>query len=206
MSKILLQEEAGTPSTPGSGKWAVYFKSDGIYIIDDTGAEHGPLEVSGPLTLPEIYDASSDHKYIFAVSELTANRTITLPLLTSNDVFIFQTLPQSISQKRIIPRVGTTTSSATPTINTDNYDFYHLTAQAVDITSFTTNLSGTNTDGQKLWIAITGTAARAITWGASFETGAVALPTTTVTTQRLDVGFVWNSVTSKWRCMASGSG
>ena len=57
--------------------------------------------------------------------------------------------------------------------------------------------------GQTLWIAITGTAARAITWGTSFEASTVALPTTTVTTNRLDVGFVWNSATSKWRCIAS---
>lgn len=111
----------------------------------------------------------------------------------------------TLTNKRVTPRTGTTTSSATPTINTDNVDFYSLTAQAVDITSFTTNLSGTPTEGQKLWIAITGTAARSITWGASFENGPVALPTTTVTTTRLDVGFIWNSVTSKWRCVASGS-
>lgn len=101
-------------------------------------------------------------------------------------------------------RVGATASSATPSINTDIYDMYGLTAQAADITSFTTNLTGTPVDGQKLWIYIVGTAARAITWGASFEAGAAALPTTTVTTQRLDVGFVWNAATSKWRCMASG--
>ena len=112
---------------------------------------------------------------------------------------------QTVTNKRITPRTGTATSSATPTINTDNVDYYSLTAQAADITSMTSSLSGTPTEGQKLWIAITGTAARAITWGASFEAGAVALPTTTVTTQRLDVGFVWNSVTSKWRCMAAGS-
>lgn len=112
---------------------------------------------------------------------------------------------QTLTNKRITPRVSTTTSSATPTINTDNVDMYGLTAQAADITSFTTNLSGTPTDGQKLWIYVVGTAARAITWGASFEAGSVALPTTTVTTQRLDVGFVWNAATSKWRCMASGS-
>ena len=103
---------------------------------------------------------------------------------------------------RIAPRVSTTTSSATPTINTDTVDMYGLTAQAVDITSFTTNLSGTPTNGQKLWIYIVGTAARAITWGASFEASTVALPTTTVTTNRLDVGFVWNAATSKWRCVA----
>lgn len=107
------------------------------------------------------------------------------------------------TNKRITKRTGTTTSSATPTINTDNVDFYSLTAQAADITSFTTNLSGTPTENQTLWIAITGTGARAITWGSSFEASTVALPTTTVTTARLDVGFVWNTVTSKWRCVAA---
>lgn len=108
----------------------------------------------------------------------------------------------NLSASNWIRRTGTTTSSATPTINTDTTDFYSLTAQAVAITSFTTNLSGTPKEGQTLWIAITGTAARAITWGASFEASTVALPTTTVTTARLDVGFVWNTVTSKWRCVA----
>jgi hypothetical protein len=109
---------------------------------------------------------------------------------------------QTLSNKRVSPRASTTASSATPTINTDNTDIFGLTAQAVDITSFTTNLSGTPTNGQKLWIYIVGTAARAITWGASFESSTATLPTTTVTTNRLDVGFVWNVATSKWRCVA----
>lgn len=109
----------------------------------------------------------------------------------------------TLTNKRITKRVGTTTSSATPTINTDDVDMYRLTAQTADITSFTTNLSGTPTDGQTLIISITGTAARAITWGSSFEASTVALPTTTVSTNRLDVGFIWNTATSKWRCIAS---
>lgn len=109
----------------------------------------------------------------------------------------------TLTNKRVTKRTGTTASSATPTINTDNVDFYSITAQSEAITSFTTNLSGTPTEGQTLWIAITGTAARAITWGASFEASTVALPTTTVTTNRLDVGFVWNSVTNKFRCVGS---
>lgn len=117
---------------------------------------------------------------------------------SGNDV----TLAGASLTARIKPRVGTTTSSATPTINTDDVDYYSLTAQTADITSFTTNLSGTPTDAQKLWISITGTAARAITWGSSFESSTVTLPTTTVSTNRLDVGFVWNAATSKWRCVA----
>lgn len=112
---------------------------------------------------------------------------------------------ETLTNKRITKRVGTTTSSATPTINTDTVDAYHLTAQTADITSFTTNLSGTPTDFQQLRISVTGTAARAITWGASFENGPVALPTTTVTTTRLDVLLEYSTVSSKWRCMASGS-
>ena len=119
---------------------------------------------------------------------------------SGNDV----TLAGASLTARVKPRTGGTTSSATPTINTDDVEYYELTAQTADITSFTTNLSGTPTKAQKLWIAITGTAARAITWGTSFESSTVTLPTTTVTTNRLDVGFVWNDVTSKWRCIAKG--
>ncbi len=163
---------------------------------------------TGTVTIPkttEIQDTSADHQYVLAVNELAADRTVTLPLLTGNDEFVFAAHAKTLTNKRVTPRTDSTTSSATPTINTDNVDFYHLTAQTVDITSFTANLSGTPTTDQRLHIAVTGTAARAITWGTSFEAGAVSLPTTTVTTQRLDVLFIWNAVTSKWRCMASGS-
>jgi hypothetical protein len=107
----------------------------------------------------------------------------------------------TVTGTRITPRVSTTASSATPSINTDNVDVYGITALTVNITGFT--MSGTPTNGQKLWIYIVGTAARSITWGASFEASTIALPTTTVSTNRLDVGFVWNSVSSKWRCVGS---
>lgn len=108
---------------------------------------------------------------------------------------------QTLTNKRNTPRVVTTTSTATPSIDSDAADMYGLTAQAANITSVT--VTGTPTDGQVLWIYIVGTAARAISWGASFEASTVALPTTTVSTNRLDVGFVWNAATSKWRCVAS---
>jgi hypothetical protein len=111
---------------------------------------------------------------------------------------------ETLTNKRVTPRVLTSTAnSATPTLNTDSYDSMVITGQSVAITSFTTNLTGTPTSQQKLIISITGTGAIAITWGASFEASTVALPTTTVTTNRLDVGFIWNAVTSKWRCVAS---
>ena len=108
---------------------------------------------------------------------------------------------QALSNKRVIKRVGTTTSSATPTINTDNVDVFTITAQSGDITSFTTNLSGVPTDGQTLLVSITATGTINITWGASFEASTIALPIATVSTARLDVLFVWNVATTKWRCI-----
>ena len=109
----------------------------------------------------------------------------------------------TLTNKRITKRTGTVASSATPTINTDNVDEFYITAQTEAITSFTTNLSGSPTSGQGLFISITGTAARAITWGASFSNGPVALPTTTVTTTALSVFFRYDGTV--WRCMATGS-
>lgn len=111
---------------------------------------------------------------------------------------------ETFTNKRVTKRVGTqTNSSATPTINTDNYDLFSITGQTVDITSMTTNLSGTPTSGQSLIIQITGTASRAITWGTGFESsGNVTLPSTTSGTTMLSVGFIYNSATSKWTCVA----
>lgn len=109
----------------------------------------------------------------------------------------------TLTNKRITARVTTETSSATPTINTDNTDIHRITALAEDITSMTTNLSWTPTHWQKLIVEITGTATRAISRWASFEASTVALPTTTVWTDMLTVWFIRNSATSKWRCVAA---
>lgn len=112
---------------------------------------------------------------------------------------------QTASNKRITRRVGSTTSSATPTINTDNYDVYELTAQAAAVTSFTTNLTGTPVDGDALIICITdnGTS-QTLAWGSKFESSNNAsLPTATIASTLLTIGFRWNTTTSKWHCVAS---
>lgn len=170
---------------------------------------HAGATFTGTITLPktlEIQDTSADHQYVLGVSELTADRTITLPLLTANDVFVFAAFIQTLTNKRITPRVVEETSSATPSINTDNCDIFQVTALATAITSFTTNLTGTPTDGQKLMVEVldNGTA-RAITWGASFASGPGTLPTTTTVNKWLFVGFEWSASRSKWICLATGS-
>lgn len=185
----------------------------GLVIGTDVEAWDADLDVlatafsrataSGPASLAfhEDTDNGTNKITVIGVASVASDKTLTLPDAT--DTLVGKATTDTLTNKRITKRTGTTTSSATPTINTDNVDFYSITAQAEAITSFTTNLSGTPTENQTLWLAITGTAARAITWGTSFESSTVTLPTTTVTTNRLDVGLVWNTVTSKWRCVAT---
>jgi hypothetical protein len=136
------------------------------------------------------------------ISSISNTGTVTLP--TATDTLVARATTDTLTNKRVTKRVlALSAGSATPAINTDSYDVVNITAQSAAITSFTTNLTGTPVDGDTLRISITdnGTA-RALTWGASFESSTVTLPTTTVISARLDVGFFWNTATSKFRCVA----
>jgi hypothetical protein len=110
----------------------------------------------------------------------------------------------TLTNKRITKRIYTASApGATPlsAVSTDSYDGAELTGLAAAITSMAP-ASSTPVAGDTFYVALTdnGTA-RAITWGSSFEASTVPLPTTTVASARLDVGFRWNTVTSKWRCI-----
>jgi hypothetical protein len=110
---------------------------------------------------------------------------------------------QVLTNKEIVPRIGTIASTATPSINLDQFDQYNITALATAITSVT--ITGTIVDGQKLLVRIkdNGTA-RAIAWGATFvNSGVGTLPTTTVINKTHFVQFVYDSVLTKWVCLAS---
>jgi len=39
----VLFAEGSVPSTPAAGFWRAYFKTDGMYVIDDAGVEYGPI-------------------------------------------------------------------------------------------------------------------------------------------------------------------
>ncbi|MEK7554196.1 MAG: hypothetical protein AAB517_02400 [Patescibacteria group bacterium] len=111
---------------------------------------------------------------------------------------------QTLTNKRVTSRILSAASYTTDTgtsLNCDNLDQFIVTAQAGALKL--NNPTGTPTDGQRLLVAVTGTAARALTYDTQFETSTVALPTTTVTTNRLNMLFIWRADTSKWVCVAS---
>jgi len=53
------------------------------------------------LTTPQIEDSNSSHQYVFAVSDLSADRTVTLPLLTAADTFTFDGFAATLTNKTL---------------------------------------------------------------------------------------------------------
>ena len=136
-----------------------------------------------------------------ALSLLTTGTTaMTFPAATDTVVTLAAT--QTLTNKRITVRVGTETSSATSTPTADTVDQWNVTAlAAADAFAAPT---GTPTDGQTLIIRIkdNGTA-RALTWNAIYRASSdLALPSTTIISKTLYLGFRYNNADSKWDLLA----
>ncbi len=120
---------------------------------------------------------------------------VTIPSISSTN---------TLTNKRITPRILSAASYTTDTgtsLNCDNLDEFIVTGQTGALKL--NNPTGTPTDGQILFVAITGTAARALTYDTQFEASTTALPTTTVTTARLNMIFVWANERTKWVLLAA---
>jgi len=101
----------------------------------------------------------------------------------------------------VVSAASYTTDTGT-SLNMDNLDMFVITAQAGAL--LFNAPGGTLVQGRKLMIRIkdNGTA-RALTWNAVFRAMGVALPSTTVLSKTLYLGFVYNSTDTKWDLVAS---
>ena len=103
-----------------------------------TGAE---VLTNKTLTLPQINDTSLDHQYIFSVSELSADRTVILPLLTGNDEFVFKDFIQTLTNKTLTsPKIGT------GIYDTSGNELFLLTATASAVNELTVANAVTGND------------------------------------------------------------
>ncbi len=153
-----------------------------------------------------------------ATGSLTTSYTLTLPTTdgNANEVLktdgsgvlswttagnVTQTGTETLTNKRIDPRVVSITSSSTPTPNADVTDIYLITALAAGATFGSP--TGTHVQGQKLMYRIkdNGTA-RALSYNAVFRAVGVTLPTTTIISKTLYLGCIYNATDTKWDIIA----
>ena len=93
------------------------------------------------LTLPQINDTSSDHQYVFAVSELAADRTVTLPLLAGDDEFVFKDHIQTLTNKTLTSATLTGLFGSVQSLSG---------AGAVDVVNTVTEITSTGADALTL--------------------------------------------------------
>jgi hypothetical protein len=122
----------------------------------------------------------------------TVNVFVTLP----SSVAVITSLAQTLTNKRITPRVTTSTSTVTPNADTD--DQYNATA--LGSTATIAAPTGTPTNGQRLTLRlVSGTSPTTLTWvttAGGYVGMGIVLPTSLVTSTY--IGCIYNSTTSKW--------
>lgn len=109
---------------------------------------------SAVLTTPQINDTSSDHQYIVSPAELTADRTVSLPLLTGNDTFVFEAHNQTLTNKSLTTANLTTPRVITSIDDTNGAELIKVTATASAVNEITLANAAT---GNKPTITASGT-------------------------------------------------
>jgi hypothetical protein len=134
----------------------------------------------------------------------TISNTGTLTLPTSTTTLVGRDTTDTLTNKRIDPRVDTITSSSTPTPDVSAGDLFTVTALAAGATFGVP--TGTPVQGSKLMIRIkdNGTA-RSLAFNAIYRPIGVTLPTTTVISKTMYLLAVYNFTDTKWDVLAVGS-
>jgi len=192
-------QEVTINTNGGAELWRVAAGADAYITLITNGTAAGTWEV----------DYSGTR--VATAKKLTVSNTLTLvgtdnttQTFQATDTIVGRSTTDTLSNKRINPRLVTAASYTTDTgtsLNIANCDVFEITAQAGAL--LFNAPGGTPLGGQKLIIRIkdNGTA-RALTYNAVFRALGNALPTTTVLSKTLYMGFIYNATDTKWDLVA----
>jgi hypothetical protein len=185
-----------TPATATSGAVTVA----GILV----GANGGTGVNNSGKTITLGGNFATSGAYAFT-GTLTNTTTVTFP---TTGTLATLAGSETLTNKTIQSRVVSTATAASITINADTTDV--ATMENTEIAgTFTINApSGTPTNSQKLIFRLSSTAAQTFSWNAIFQGSTdLVLPTVSSGGGNYDyMGFMYNSVNSKWQLVASNFG
>lgn len=169
----IIQEEGASLTTRSK----LNFISSNLTAADDAGNDATTVTLTSSPSFSDV--------------KITSPTNVSTSALTTDGT-------QTLTNKRITPRVNTEASSSTSTPTGDSSDAWTITALAAADTIAAP--TGSPTNMQKLIIRIkdNGTA-RALSWNGIYRASSdLALPTTTILGKTMYCGFIYNSADSKW--------
>ena len=166
------------------------------YTASDTAGNWevgiGTYNTSGP-TLSRTLISSSTGSLISFLS--TINVFCTYPAERA----VLTDFTQTLTNKRVNPRVTTVSGAVTPNADTDD----QFNAIGLSISATIVNPTGTAVDGQRLTLRLKNTTAgntTTLTWGSAYTGRGINLPGSMLDFSY--IGCIYNSVTSGWDVIA----
>lgn len=177
-----------TVGTITSGTW-------NASIINPTYGGTGVNNGSSTLTLAGNVTHAGAFTQTFTA---TANTSVTLPTTGTLSTLAGA---ETLTNKRIDPRVSSTTSASSVTPTIASFDQYAFTALAATLTINAP--TGTPVDGNKLIFRFldNGTP-QTLSWNATYTAIGVTLPTTTTASKMTYVGCIYNAANTRWDVVA----
>jgi hypothetical protein len=174
--------------TAAKGAWKMQLTSTGLQLDTALATAYGGTNVTSAGTAGNLLASNGTNWASSSAASLS------IPTYTST---------VTLTNKRITPRIGTTTSAATITPTSDLSDQYNVTALAT--TAAFAIPSGTPTDGQKLSIRIYAGTTQTISWtttAGGYRVIGTTLPTSVPATKTIYVGCVYNAADAFWDVVA----
>lgn len=196
-------------------------QSNHTYNIDVTGGNTGSTPLlrifaqNGDATTTAILNASNTGRiHVGSISEqtdstfkVTGTANITSTLAVSGVAVPTISSTDTLTNKRITPRVSSATNSTSPFAwNSSNFDQFVLSAQSTTPLTISAD-SGSPTDGQRVTFRIKPSGITlALTWTTgstnSFRPVGVTLPTSLTNLKTTYVGCIYNATDSRWDAVA----
>jgi hypothetical protein len=127
-----------------------------------------------------------------------------------NDTVVNRTSTDTLTNKRVTPRVVSLPDNTQFTLSTDNADMNTMVnTQPLNMQLTANAPTGTPTDGQRILFRIKSTNRQNYAWNTIFRgsTNTSPLPTTTTGGGLTDyIGFIYNAADNKWDCIAVDMG
>jgi len=185
--------------TAGATNYAIYTGSGLVRFGDDIQLGTNDITMTGSLAATGARVTKGWFTDIESTNMPTVGGTAILSSLTAPSFTTSVTVPQVFNADNAIAASG---NAATVTRAYRNNVVTNNSAATLTITMSTTSAAGG--DMVVVQILDSSAAAQTITW-VNTENSTVTAPTTSngSTTLPLTVGFKWNTLTSKWRCVAS---